>query len=793
VRNVERVNALAPGQTLKFAQVGLTAIYGDNGSGKSGYTRVLKTVCRARGAAPTIHPNIFDDTSVGTPRAEIGYTVGNQQLTHDWKDRIPGPDALAGISIFDTVCASVYVEGKTDVAFRPLGLDLFPKLARVADQVKAAINGEIARLGSGRAFREFQEGTTVGKLVGNLGKRDAPTSVERLAQLSEAEAKRLSELGVLITDLNASDPKRRAAEHRLQARRFRALLQHVQRIEGHLSTESAEALQTAREAAAAAAEVSLLASGEAFATEPVHGVGTNPWKELWECARRYSQEEAYPDLSFPVTAEGASCVLCHQPITPGTGARLRRFEEYVRLDAQKTAGDLTAVYDATYAPIQELSVKREEDENVLAELLARDEATGTLIASYLAHMQSRLDALRTACASGGWEGVTPPAESPCSQLLTVIKALEQTVTALEQAGEVEGSQALRAEYAELLDRDKLRKLKDEVLTEIARQQRIAVLRSCLKDTDTTGITTKSTELTKSVVTAELRGRFDQELRDLDLRRLSVSVGAEHGAKGVMFHKVCFDDAKTSGWGVQEVLSEGEHRCIALAAFLAELSLQTDSSTVVFDDPVSSLDHTRREYVAQRLVREAAIRPVVVLTHDIVFLLFLQEQSEKQGVDFTSSFLDRQNAELGVPVDGLPWYGMSLKKRIAWLRQEAVRLHKVYKDQSTEDYNKESSYLWGRLREAWECGVEEILLNGAIRRFGREVSTKPLRLVHDISEDDIDAVEAGMTESSKWLPGHDQASALNSRMPPPDVFSAAVEDLESWRAQIIKRREKKKSA
>jgi hypothetical protein len=137
--------------------------------------------------------------------------------------------------------------------------------------------------------------------------------------------------------------------------------------------------------------------------------------------------------------------------------------------------------------------------------------------------------------------------------------------------------------------------------------------------------------------------------------------------------------------------------------------------------------------------------------------------------------------------------MSLKKRIAWLRQEAVRLHKVYKDQSTEDYNKESSYLWGRLREAWECGVEEILLNGAIRRFGREVSTKPLRLVHDISEDDIDAVEAGMTESSKWLPGHDQASALNSRMPPPDVFSAAVEDLESWRAQIIKRREKKKSA
>ena len=38
-----------------------------------------------------------------------------------------------------------------------------------------------------------------------------------------------------------------------------------------------------------------------------------------------------------------------------------------------------------------------------------------------------------------------------------------------------------------------------------------------------------------------------------------------------------------------VLSEGEQRVVAIAAFLAELSTSTAQSPIVFDDPVSSLD------------------------------------------------------------------------------------------------------------------------------------------------------------------------------------------------------------
>jgi hypothetical protein len=45
---ITNVNRLAKDAALSISPAGLTLIYGDNGSGKSGYTRILKKACRAR-------------------------------------------------------------------------------------------------------------------------------------------------------------------------------------------------------------------------------------------------------------------------------------------------------------------------------------------------------------------------------------------------------------------------------------------------------------------------------------------------------------------------------------------------------------------------------------------------------------------------------------------------------------------------------------------------------------------------------------------------------------------------
>ncbi|MFU1707204.1 hypothetical protein [Aeromonas hydrophila] len=60
VTQVFGVNAIKPGASLPFGTGNLTVIYGQNGSGKSGFARLLKQLCGSR-SRDEIHPNVFND------------------------------------------------------------------------------------------------------------------------------------------------------------------------------------------------------------------------------------------------------------------------------------------------------------------------------------------------------------------------------------------------------------------------------------------------------------------------------------------------------------------------------------------------------------------------------------------------------------------------------------------------------------------------------------------------------------------------------------------------------------
>ena len=48
VRGVKNVNRLRPDQRLTFGTDGVTVVFGFNGSGKSGYARLVKQMVRTR-------------------------------------------------------------------------------------------------------------------------------------------------------------------------------------------------------------------------------------------------------------------------------------------------------------------------------------------------------------------------------------------------------------------------------------------------------------------------------------------------------------------------------------------------------------------------------------------------------------------------------------------------------------------------------------------------------------------------------------------------------------------------
>lgn len=75
--HVDGVNALIPGQSLSFGESGLTIIYGDNGSGKSGYARLLRQAVTARSSKHPVIGNVFDPDST-SPAASLTFRVGSQ-------------------------------------------------------------------------------------------------------------------------------------------------------------------------------------------------------------------------------------------------------------------------------------------------------------------------------------------------------------------------------------------------------------------------------------------------------------------------------------------------------------------------------------------------------------------------------------------------------------------------------------------------------------------------------------------------------------------------------------------
>ena len=118
ISDVLNVNALPEGQRLNFLPSGLTIVYGDNGSGKSGYVRVLKRACRARGPDERILKNIYT-VPAGPQQAEIDFTAGSQDQSERWTDGEVFTPLLSAVSVFDARTANVHVDETNNVAYTP--------------------------------------------------------------------------------------------------------------------------------------------------------------------------------------------------------------------------------------------------------------------------------------------------------------------------------------------------------------------------------------------------------------------------------------------------------------------------------------------------------------------------------------------------------------------------------------------------------------------------------------------------------------------------------------------------
>ena len=101
------------------------------------------------------------------------------------------------------------------------------------------------------------------------------------------------------------------------------------------------ALHQAYQIAQAAAAV---VAGNMFTDDPLPHIGSEVWRALWETARLYSEQHAYPDTRFPFTGDAARCVLCQQELDAKAVDRFNRFEGFVRDETKRKEEGAAAAY-----------------------------------------------------------------------------------------------------------------------------------------------------------------------------------------------------------------------------------------------------------------------------------------------------------------------------------------------------------------------------------------------------------------------------------------------------------------
>ncbi|MEK7946196.1 AAA family ATPase [Pigmentiphaga sp. YJ18] len=780
IKDLLNVNAIAENQQLAVGPAGMTVIYGDNGSGKSGYSRVLKRACRARDQSEPIHPNAnLPGAKAGNAQAAFEIAVDGALKEVTWQQGKEAPPELSSFAIFDAHCARAYLDTEDDFSYVPYGLGVFESLAKLCQQLKTSIELEQKQSSVDlTAFAHLQGETSVGKLIAGLSAKSSVAQIEALATLNPED---LEHRQTLDKSLRENNPREKAGLLRLRARRVATIAKNAGEKGQVVGPETIAKLKTLSEGFhSAKAAAALAAKNFKEGENLLPGTGGEVWRELFDAARKFALE-AHPDKQFPDLGADAACPLCQQPLAAGA-ERLLRFEAFIQAEAEKTAQARRQALAVEYRPFAASVMTLSLDEATQTEIQEIDPALVDDTKAFEAALTARHEAIKAAVISQDWTGLDQVLVNPAERLQGLADKLNAEAEALEKASNEEARAALQKQLGELEARVKLSQVKEAVIAAVAKLEHQGKLKSCLSAVRTNAISLKASELAEKVVSKELADALNREFKALGVGNLSVSLQSR-ADRGKALHKLKLQLPQARSPG--EILSEGEQRAIAIGSFLAEVGLNSGKGGVVFDDPVSSLDHRRRERVAKRLAAESTQRQVIIFTHDIYFLCLLAEEAKQAGAAVVTQSLTRRAEGFGIADPELPFEGKNASKRIGALKAQQQTIAKLHKDGDGPEHHRQTVDAYFRLRMAWERAVEEVLLREVILRFRKGVETQRLAGV-SVNDEDYAQVNAGMTKCSNYA--HDKAMMGGVAVPDPDELLEDILALEDWRAQVHKRSE-----
>ncbi|WIJ44838.1 AAA family ATPase [Curtobacterium citreum] len=746
--DVHGVNALVYGGAIEPHE-GLTILFGENGTGKTGYSRIFKALAASRTA--DIILGDIGDAAAEKQSATISYRLGTQPYTQRWSGQ-HGVAPFTRMSIFDSPSVSFHVDDSLEYVYTPASLALFNHVTAAIRAVQQSIETAKAELTttSDILLQRFSRSASVYPLIQTLG---AATDLETLRSRSDVAPDVEERLAKLARAVAALEADTLTAEVKVQQRTERVLKQAVElselleRFDSALYSSAMTALKRNE------ADYELFRSS-LFEAADLPAEPDETWTAFLTAGESYKQH-----LVEQGVHDADRCLYCRQPLEEAARVLVTKYSDLLEdaiskeilknrdaLEQQRKPVQASEVTDIT----SYLSDHQDASDNppfiqTLNELLGERRS----LLAFFDETASLPSVPKIKTTSSTFEDALEQASEHLERLRKQLATREETLaTKQKELIELKAAAELGKSWGEIEQRVLQAKEAD-------RLQLLAKPISGLLRTVTTLSKTASDEL----VNRSFESLFEEERLALRAPELKLEfVGRDGRAKR---QKVMSGKHKPS-----KVLSEGEQKVLAMADFLAEARLAGITAPVIFDDPVSSLDHRRVREVAERIAKLASSIQVIVFTHDILFATTLLHLMEKSGRCNYFQITDINGKGQVSKASGPRWdTTKSIKKRIDQAISDA--------EGSTGETRAAFVITGYNLIRSWcEVFIENELLQGVTRRYQPNVAMGALeRIKVGMLEELFETVNRVFEDACRYIDGHSQPLATLGVTPTIDSLKA----------------------
>ncbi len=769
LRNVEGVNALTENQIIEFSP-NLTIIYGTNGSGKSGYVRLMKQVFYSKE-----RENILSNIHIDIPKpitAEFIFKSNDANISLEYENRENAE--FEQFAVFDNKGLIKQLRDKNEFEFRPAGLSFFAEFTEAINRIEQKRNIETAKISSDNIYTDLFEGESeIKTAIQNLSDT---TKIEELKKkyipYSEMDKNRKAEVQKEYDELllaskgkdkevrNLENVKKLLGENKLS----------IEKLNQYFTTECLAKIKNAitdwinKEATAKAEGI------EKFKTDKIENIGTVEWKNFIIAADTFAKKQKIENRNYP--ENGDYCLLCHQPLSKDAENLITNYWSFIKSIAEENAKKAQEILVKITSSYEKLNFDLFPDDNTLTVWLTEK------YSKELESIKQQLATQRT-LSENIINDVQNKIESQRAELKVDTASYTIIETAIDDSIKAFQNEEQSKKLKELLDGKTYLEHKEKFNNHFSKFETFVNNQIWLKKVNRINFGKRQiTDNEKSLSNKYFNQRYINTFNE-ECRKLNGHFGVEinhTGAGGKSYRQL-----KLKGKNPNEILSEGEQKVIAIADFLAEMQLSEINRGVIFDDPVTSLDNDRKKQIAERLAEQAKSKQVIIFTHDLIFFYHIKNFSKKyldgienclfhHAVEKDSLLCGKIIANTSPANEGQ--YHNPTKAE-EWLR-------KSKKSDGNEKVDFAKAGL-SALRSSYEALAIFTILGGTVQRFDPQIRIGRLKDIK-YEKNAVQTVVEKHGEISDMIEGHLPSDEFGV-IPSPEILEQQINDFKNIKEQL----------